>query len=244
MSYRSYGVSRPVECIFRLHENVLQSTDRRRRQSLEGICSIQYFKRVCQWIDNSRTSYLIKTINFPSKLQFLSAWHLSERHNRSSDVRNVASQRQNLQKNELSFVCYYDITLYDFNYIRAISHRLDWLSGDSFTQLRQIYIEFQRSTRPVKWSYPSALICGSSKEKPLKFYVDSALDVMYYYERLHRHVEKTFSAITLVDSDSMAAYTKTLTYSEQFEQLLADLLLYGSVLTANVFSIDEKSRKI
>lgn len=53
---------------------------------------------------------------------------------------------------------------------------------------------------------------------------------MYYYERLHTHVEATFRAITLYASDSMAAYSKALTYSPQFERLLADMLLFGHVL--------------
>lgn len=97
-------------------------------------------------------------------------------------------------------------------------------------KLRADYVAFQCSTRPIKWSFPSPLIRGSTKEKPLKFYVDSALDVMYYLECLQRHVEGAFRAITLFNSDSMADHTKTLTYSPKFELLMGDLLLYGKVL--------------
>lgn len=119
------------------------------------------------------------------------------------------------------------------NLNQIISHwpcSTDWQSGEVYTTLRRLYEAFQCSTRPLNWSYPSPLIAGSARERPLKFYVDSALDTVYYYERMHTHVEATFRAITLHASDSIVAYGKALLYSPQFEGLLADVLLFGHVL--------------
>lgn len=119
----------------------------------------------------------------------------------------------------------------DQRFSRMRSALREWTGGVTYSKLRADYTCFQRTLQPLKWAYPSALIAGTAWEKPLKWYVDRALDAMYYYECWHTHCEATFRAITLLRAnESLDAYKQTLGYTREIEAVLAELLLFGRTL--------------
>lgn len=108
--------------------------------------------------------------------------------------------------------------------------RNDWIKSQ-YASVVETYQSFARSSKAVKWSFPNAFILGGPHERPLKFYIDSALDVMHYFNTLHKLIEARFLAIMLFDSESIDRFERVLLFSKQFEDLLDELLLFSRLIS-------------
>lgn len=92
------------------------------------------------------------------------------------------------------------------------------------------YESFMRISKTVKWIVPSAFT-GGPNERPLQFYVESALDAMHYFKSIHELIRVRFKAISLFDSKSIDGFENVLKFPDQFEKLLTELLLLGRMIS-------------
>lgn len=98
-----------------------------------------------------------------------------------------------------------------------------------YAPLVDLYLSFVQATKKVKWSFPNAFILGGPHERSLKYYLESAIDTMYYLRSSHKLIEARFLGISLFDSESIDRFDRVLKLSKQFEDLQNEMLMFKQI---------------
>ena len=76
----------------------------------------------------------------------------------------------------------------------------------------------------------SSLIQGSATEKPIQYYIETAYDILYYYQVFIMHVELNCNKILLNASDTIDGFEKSLNVTDQFKQFYETFLFNCSFI--------------
>lgn len=102
----------------------------------------------------------------------------------------------------------------------------------SLNTLRQFHHEFVLSSKGVDWDSKSHLNKGSAKEKQLIYYVEHAYDIMYCLHVYQKTIDVCHkqSNENIRDADKIYTYLKAVPLSQNFYDLIADVLLNSHLI--------------
>ncbi|XP_037028833.1 uncharacterized protein LOC119069062 isoform X2 [Bradysia coprophila] len=97
--------------------------------------------------------------------------------------------------------------------------------SNSFICLRQFHEEFIITSKGVDWNDQSRLCNGSATEKPLIYYVDHSIDIMYCLHIYEQAIQFNKSHIDVRDSSSIARLANSVSIPQNFNDRIIDVLL-------------------
>lgn len=95
----------------------------------------------------------------------------------------------------------------------------------SFITLRQNHEEFILSSKAIDWNNASRLNTGSATEKPLFYYVDHSIDIMYCLDVHEKTTHFNKSHLNVRDTNSITKFLNEFLLPQNFHDLIADVLL-------------------
>ncbi|XP_053698334.1 uncharacterized protein LOC128745318 [Sabethes cyaneus] len=102
---------------------------------------------------------------------------------------------------------------------------------DGYQQLLQAYRDLDSVCGELDWSKEnSELMAGSSRQKPLEYYLQEGYRIVHQLNGLVVGFELTFNAIEIRDSSSVQRFRDCLTISEELQLYLQEYLSYAIFL--------------
>lgn len=99
--------------------------------------------------------------------------------------------------------------------------------SNSFISLRQYHEEFIITAKSINWNDPSRLCNGSATEKPLTYYIDHSIDIMYCLHIYEKSIQFNNLHLDIRDSSLISRFLNAVSIPQNFNDLITDVLLHS-----------------
>ena len=92
------------------------------------------------------------------------------------------------------------------------------------------YQELEKCSYRLNWKLDSDILTGSSRQKPLAYYLQTGYDILFYLQLFVTKIKMHFDAIEFSKADTIENFKQTLEFPEEFNFLVKQFIIFMKLL--------------